>query len=549
MTQAKKKPGLLERVAPRRAMARHSLAMVEKTFGKNSNALRSFDAVAGGRTQNDFLSETRSPDSAVTDSIESLRQRVRQEEYNSGLVRGPIRRLVNNVVGQGIKPQAIVRADSPGESPPIADGAPITAEIAKAFNAQIERAWERWAGPWADVRLLSTLYEIQALTEGALVRDGEVLVVERESNRMGRPIPFCLEIFEADRLATPIDQINNPAIKNGIEFDADGAPVAYWIAKSHPGDTMILQTMQFERVPAWNSNGTRRVMHLYSPVRPEQTRGFSEFAAALSDLGQVGRYKEAELFAALMDACTVAVHTTADPDALTSALTSKTDSNSNRVVDFFPGTNYFTAPGEEINFHTPARPNKQYQPFVDSVLSVAANSLDIPPEVFSQAWAGLNYSNARTVLTSFYKACKQRQQYLLDHFCQPVWESFVRHAVFYGMAKAPGFDRRPWDYTRVDWKPNGWDWIDPAKEAQGHALSVENNFVSLSDVCSSRGKDWESVLEQRAREKVKQKELEEEFDIDLSASEGGTPVPMEEDSDAPKKEDDRKIHLLNSGGK
>ena len=48
-----------------------------------------------------MLSSFQSPDAAVKNDIAGLRAQVRHLEFNNGFVSGPIRRIVNNVVGTG----------------------------------------------------------------------------------------------------------------------------------------------------------------------------------------------------------------------------------------------------------------------------------------------------------------------------------------------------------------------------------------------------------------------------------------------------------------
>jgi len=44
-------------------------------------------------------------------------------------------------------------------------------------------------------------------------------------------------------------------------------------------------------------------MHLFNPVRPEQSQGYSAFGAGLKDYQGLDRYREAEIYARLEDAC------------------------------------------------------------------------------------------------------------------------------------------------------------------------------------------------------------------------------------------------------
>jgi len=505
----------LSAVAPgyalRREVARRRLDRLETLAPRR----RSFEAVAGGRMRYDFLSSRNSADSALQ-GAEAVRQNVRQLEYNNGFISGPIRRIAENVVGSGIRFQARVASDDNNYLP----FPRITQDMADRFNFQAERAFRLWE-PKADKRLVSTFYEIQKQVSMALERDGEVIPVIRNSARRGRLIPTCIEMFEIDRLQTPMDEIANPKIRNGIRYDDEGVPESYFLLKRHPGDAFQagLKGSDFEEVPAFNPNGTRKVLHLFDVTRPEQSRGYSPAASGLKDFQDLDRYREAEIYARLEDACLTGFIKTQDPmgfqgnwaDKLTGG--GSGDDSPKPVHEFAPGQMNYLEPGEEIVMHEPKRSNANLDLFVNHLLRGPANAWNIPPEVLSQNWAGMNYSNARTVLLQFYLSCRIRQWYLVNHFCVPVYENVIRQMIALGLVQAPGFDRRADDYIRHAWVMPGWQWVDPVKEANGKKIEVESNFETLTDVCAAKGHDFEETIETRARELRLMKDLEAKYGI------------------------------------
>jgi len=452
----------IEKIAPayalRREVAKRRLDRL-RNFKETSDT-RSFDAVSGGRKAFDILSPHNSPDGAISGSIDALRNQVRQLEYNNGFVSGPIRRIVNNVVGNGFHFQARVKADKKfGEIPK------INADMAERFNYLAEKHWKKWEKE-ADKRLIRSFPRLCRTMEGALIRDNEVLCIIRESARKGRMIPQCLEVLEADRLATPISEITNPQIRNGIVYDSEGVPETYLILKRHPGETLPMsgkKADEFEEVPAWHGNGTKKVFHLFNPIRPEQSRGFSAWASALSYIQNLDRYHEAEIFAALEDACLTGFVKTPAPSAWQANYTddnvaSGDDSGkNNKIHSFAPNKWHYLNPGEDVDIHSPSRPNQAFGELTNQLLRGPANSLDIPPEVFSQNWADMNYSNARTVLLAFYLSCRIRQQYLIESLCVPVYENILRSFVAKGLVPGMGFDRRMDDFLAHAWIPPGWD--------------------------------------------------------------------------------------------
>jgi len=481
---------------------------------------RSFEAISSSRLRYDFLTTSKAPDAAIRDGIEGLRNHVRQLEYNNGFVAGPIQRIVNYVVGRGFRLQSTVKADDNNYFFP-----KITEEDAERINFTSELAFKKWSKT-SDSRLIQTFPEQCRTVEAALIRDGEVIAVGRNSDKKIRLIPYCLEIFEADRLQTPMDEINNPKVRNGIRFDDEGAPESYFLLKRHPGETITVtntKTADFEELPAFNANGTRKVMHLYNPLRPEQTRGFSAFAAALKDFQDLDRYREAEIYAALEDACMTGMVTTENPTGWQgNATVASDDEKYDRIHEFAPGQWHYFRPGEKADIHSPKRPNDAFGEMTNQLLRGPANVLDIPPEVLSQNWQGMNYSNARTVLLFFYLSCWIRQNYLITHFCDPVHENVMIDFVVRGIVKALGFDRRKSDFLSHGWIPMvRREWVDPSREAKGKESDLRNSIETLPDVWAGKGEDWEEKLELQARALKRMKELEEKYGIQFPKNQGG----------------------------
>jgi len=489
---------------------------------------RNFDAVSGNRTRFDFLSTVKSADSFIKGGSKSIREQVRQLEYDNGFVTGPIQRIVKNVVGQGIRFQSRVRGDEGFVAfPKIAD------KEAETFNVQMERSMKQWIKK-SDSRLLLNFYEQQAQIVGSWLRDGEVLIISRTSKRKDRLIPYCLEVLEADRLQTPYEAINEPNLRNGILFDDEGAPKAYYVLKRHPGESITgFKMNDYEEIPAFNDNGTRKVLHLFNPIRPEQTRGYSMFASALKDLQDLDRYREAELYAALEDACMTGFVKTANPVGFQAEYTEPSGNSDeyDRIHEFAPGKWHYLKPGEEVDIHSPKRPNQAFGEMVDQILRGPANALDIPPEILTQDWKGMNYSNARTVLLMFYLSCRVIQRYLITHFCEPVYENVARQLIAMGKVQARGFDRRVDDFLNHVWIAPGWSWIDPVKESKGKEIELNNNMETLTDIAASRGKDIDESLETRARELKKMKDLEEKYEIQFPKNQGGKSTPDEDEED------------------
>lgn len=523
----------------------------------DGNTTRStFGAVSGDRLRSDFLTTALSPNSAVEEDSEKLRNNIRSLEYNNGRVAGPIRRITENVVGRGITIQSNVSGDDNNYLFPR-----ITQGQADEFNFFVEKGWKEWARK-SDAKLNQNFYEQQALVDSALTRDGGALAVFRNSARRDRlvsgqngkrQISLCIELLEIDRLKTPIELSTDPKVRNGIVYDDEGVKKTFLIMKRHPGDKYAQAGMKIphnlptlnnmEEIPAYDKDGTPKVLHLYRASRPEQTIGYSQLAPGLADLQDLERYMEAEKLAALEAACLTGIVKTNAPNTFAANYTkSSKRPDYNRIHEFGPGKWHYLAPGEEASILYPNRPNTAFGSYIKELASGPANGMNIPPEVANQDWHGMNYSNARTVLLQFYLTCRIRQQYLVDHFNYWTHVKLLKQFISKGIVSAPGYDRRQSDYEAHYWVPPGWEWVDMVKEAKGKEIELSMTTDTLTNICASKGRDIDDVIDTRAKELKKIQAAEKKYGVKFptkESSDGNT--DGDKDTDAEDNDEGRSI--------
>lgn len=533
---------VIERAAPIYSLKRHiayqrlqrlkEITKARKDYGEIKRNFeltdsRSFELLDGSRNKAKLKMAGGNIDSDTYSSLESLRNYIRQQEFNNGLVAGPIERWTNHVVGRGLLFQSRVRADKKGMR--LGGMGRITEAGAEEYNFLVEKYFKKWQKR-ADQKDILTFYEMQWVAEAAMMRDGESLVIIRQSQKNIRPIPYCLDIVEIDRLRTPTELIMDPQVRNGIRFDEEGAASIYYVLKRHPGDSLQLglKVEDYEEIPAYNPNGSRKVIHLFKTIRPEQTRGFSRFSAALNVLNMAFRISEAEMFAALEDACMFGVVKSSNPigfqNNATVTGTQGTDFAGNTVYPklhgFDIGQIQYLNNNEDFIFHTPKRPNEKFAEVYETFCSGAANVLQMPTEVFLQKWKDINYSNARTILLQFYIPIFLRQQYLSDHLCDPIYENVASELVTYGKVRAPSFDKRRDDYLECDWVPPEREWVDPQSETKGMMNELDMRVTSPGQICAAKGKDFDDVIEEFARNLAKEKEVKERYGVEFPSYSG-----------------------------
>lgn len=451
-----------------------------------------------------------SADEDILLDLPTLRERSRDLNRNEAVAAGATDTVVTNVVGSGIMPQSQINAERLGIEP----------DKALELQQQAELSWLKWKRN-ADSTNRLDFDDIQALIQRQVLENGEIFILPLMV-RGRKPYSLALEMVEADRVDTPPRHKSrfDGRIRGGIEFGDRGQPIAYHIKKSHPGDVTVgpNRTDDYARIRAWSSFGRPNVFHLFHQTRPGQSRGVPWFAPALNIFKDMADYLEAELVAARVAACYAILVTSSNPyNEAFNASAGETDTAGKPVEYLEPGIIKYLSAGDNVTGFSPNRPGNTFEPFVEKILRAIGIALDLPYELLAKDFSKTNYSSARAALLEARKFFQWRQVWLAKRICQPFWEMVLEEAWLRGEFKADDFLDRKREYCRARWIPNGWQWVDPVKEAKGAEISLRNNMTTLSSILAGHGQDLDETLETRARELKKVKELEDKYDIQFQA--------------------------------
>jgi lambda family phage portal protein len=461
---------------------------------------RNYAGAQVNRLTTDWVSQGTSADAEIKNSLRVLRNRARALVRDSDFAKSALRAVRNNVVGQGIKHQAQVRMIRGGR-------------LDERLNAQIEYEFKKW-GKAENCHVGGTLSwgQIQQLCLNSMIESGEVFVRLVRQPFGNSRIPFALEVIEADLLDddyTGLEQ-NGNRVRMGVELDDWSRPVAYHFLNYHPGD------YQFSSDQIAKKRRTRisadEIIHLYSIDRPGQTRGVTAFASAIMRLNNLKGYEEAEIIAARASSAMMGFVRTPDQELFEDGTF-----EDQSVLDFAPGSIRRLAPGEEMQFFSPSRPDDAFTPFVAQMLRAVASGVGCSYTQVSSDFSKSNYSSSRLELLETRAHYKTLQQYMIEKLCQPIYERWVEMAVMSGQLRMPAFDMDPDRYYECKWIAPAAQFVDPQKEAEAYKSMIRSGIMTLSQVIALHGGDFEEVMRQRAHELATMDELGIVLDSDPSA--------------------------------
>ena len=113
----------------------------------------------------------------------------------------------------------------------------------------------------------------------------------------------------------------------------------------------------------------------------------------------------------------------------------------------------------------------------------------------------VNYSSIRQGSLDERDQYRVMQRWLTDHFLQPVFDAWLEEQLTHELLSSLPM-RKIEKFNQAEWRPRGWQWIDPTKEVAANIEAVKNGFKSLADVAGETGRDSEDVLNKLSNEKL-----------------------------------------------
>lgn len=475
------------------------------------SATRRYDGVKRGRLYGDWLASSASANSEIWSSLSTLRNRSRDLCRNNDYARGVIQKLVDNVIYLGIGFQAQVKQSPPAHGscstwgdpktalPPLNKGGAEGEGIDDRANNLIETVWKEWATEPMYCHTAGKLNftEIQQVVFRSWLESGEVFVRKVKRSFSNSPVPFALEIIEADQCPEHHNgTYNGNQIIMGVEIDSWKRPVAYWFYGDHPGELWNKNGRKLERISA------AEIIHLHTSDRPNQLRGVPLLHSTILRLKNTGDYEEYEQIAAKAAASIMGLITTPDADLLGEPLQQDNDNSLPADEQMQAGILRYLAPGEHLEVLDPKRPNPNVTQFIECQLRASGTGIGASYEHMSGDYSKTNYSSSRLSLLNSRDRFKVLQVAFASKFNRSVYLDWLDMAVISGILNFSDYELHPKRYQCVKWQFRGWAWVDPYKEVQATLAALAGGLTTLTKVAAEQGEDFEEMVKAIAAERA-----------------------------------------------
>lgn len=475
-------------VSPKRAYSR-----AEWRNGLNQLE-RNFNSAKLSRLPANFRPVVGDAETVNRGARDALRAIARNLENNSDIAESIANAFERNVIGSGFTLQ--IKTDD------------------EKLNNKIETLFKQWCKPGnCEVTEGFSFLDVQNIIMRRIVYDGGIII--KKVTDKNAFIPFKLQLLEVDELDKSAQiKTNNTRCFDGVEVDLQNKPLKYHIKKY---DTLGISTSS-ESIDAKN------VIYLRRLKRPSQIREVSEIARTSERISNTDEYLTSVGIKERVAACFAAFITKQTPGSNAGFGRSgsvKTSESGAPLKNITPGMIQYLKTGEDAKVVAPNGQASDTEKYVRTEQRLLSSGMGLSYETVARDLSQVNYSSARQNLLEDKETYKFWQRFLIDHFCEVIFDEFIKAIILKGYIN---FNQ---DILH-EWVSRGWNWIDPLKEAKADETALNNNLSTLQRLCAEKGLDWKEVLSQRQKEKLYMQEIglipcvDDDVDVDENAVDNKT---------------------------
>lgn len=355
----------------------------------------------------------------------TLRQRSAELFETNLYARGIVRRLVTNEINVGLHLEATPEEGLLGKpEDSLAD-----------WSETVENRFQLWCDrpPLCDQAELLTFGAIQAVARLEALVAGDVLVTLRQDARTGLP---RVQLVNGAKVQTPfgMELGGGNTIKHGVELDASGRHVAYWVQQDD---------RTYKRLPAYGEKSGRRLAWLLygTDKRLDDVRGKPLLSLVLQSLKEIDRYRDAKQRAAVVSSM-LALFVKKNEDkpgtlpmmggavrrgsaVAESSGTVATEQRAFRTAEHVPGLVIDELQhGEEPTAFQNNVVTEGFGVFEEAIVQAVAWTLEIPPEILTLSFNS-NYSASQAAINEFKMYLNKVRTQFGSEFNQPIYTEWL----------------------------------------------------------------------------------------------------------------------------
>lgn len=437
----------------------------------------------------------------------SLRQRIRNQLYDSVEARALVTSIVDTTVDVGLQLKPTPIPEILGRTP----------EELETWAAKTAMMFNLWAEDKKSHRSrINNFYQNQRLYQLFQQRDNDIftrLLYGRDKDILN---PVQIEFLDPNQIrgydytTTYMQLPGYDGYGDGIVRDSANREIAYKIWKlEKDGKYKPVE------VPAIGEKSKRIFMlHGYNPEYAGQGRGYSKMSHLIQELENLTDFKFSTIQKAINQASMIAAVENEEQDASNPlegrvagpikeyGSYSQLESDQPSTTDIFeePGINWDVTHeatirqpgsllignlrrGDKLKYLQDTSPSAQYNTFIESFFACIAASMGWSIELVLKKF-NQNYSASRGTLLLCWRTAQIERNEMIADFCNPVYEMWLSEEIASGRIQCPGWSDK---YMRAAWLSCEWAGaplpnIDPLKTAEADQKYAELGAQTLDDI-------------------------------------------------------------------
>jgi len=405
-------------------------------------------------------------------------------QRNNWIVAAIRRCMVSYVVGRGITPAG-------GDSRAMA----------------IWQGWSRRADVSGTKNFTSVLREVV----GGLCMGDVLVVLQSKKGERDDRIAARVHVIDGARVRTPSDMDKDDRVQFGVEYDSDGAEVAYWVSPASGEDADI--KANYTRVERFNPNTGRFIsLLLRNPDSdiPGRSRGLPMSSTVMSLIEDTAAYEDSGVRSGIVKNLLAVMLETEQPSDMRSAFGATNADGSSwiegtpegltTVVGQVEDGSVVTVPVGTTVKQISHGGNVDMVALMKETLRHICGAVEIPYEILVSDFSGINFSAGKLDYDKFF-----RKVYAWTDAVAGLCSDLYAAVVTEGYLVTGDFPTT--EAYRVSWVGSGLPDVNPAQSAIAENRRLRDGTVTRSGILAEQGKDYEQYLKQRMRDE----ELEQEI--------------------------------------
>lgn len=429
--------------------------------------------------------------------------RIERLVSDTSIGRAIVEKLVVNVVGEGIVPNAS----------PESTFLDWSDETRNKYITQAEAYWRAVANnKKIDFYERYNIAGLQRIALRNIIVKGDVLMQRIYDKRSLFP---KVRLIGGQWVQQPNGTMDTTHITGGVQLDKNQREIGYYIAKTDENRQDGFETEYHKK---YLSDGFEQLSLLrIAPKESNQIRGISILNAAQEDIISLETAKNSFVANMILHSI-LSAFITKEKDApeatINSIDTIKGVGVKQEEGDFVydekdvalgTGNIVELNPGEKIQTVEASVQGQSFEAFQKSVLSQIGAAVGVPYEIMLDSFNS-SFSASKGTISAAYKGFKIMSEELGAQLVAPMWEMIIDHGIRNGDIEAPGYleateiQRR--SILACTFITPRQIVLDPTRDYNALSVALDNNLITHERaIRETTGEDFEEVIKRKGHEK------------------------------------------------